>query len=299
MPRTPSGRRAAPRRRAVGPRRGRSTQRTPRLPDALRRALRDASVAWNAWGARPSRSLTLEEYRARKARLRTVTSGFGFLFVGALAVSTTLPAAALTSSDDQAYAASVYDQAPAEDPQTIVVGASEIAPIESGSYDVEAAPPPLYTSVAGVGVTALADVDTVVWPFPNHSKISDGFGYRVAPCAGCSTFHDGIDFNPGAGTAIGSIADGVVVTATAGGGGLGNYVEVQHNIGGRLVTSLYAHMQAGSISVSVGQHVTAGQTIGRVGSTGQSTGPHLHLEMYYTDGSRFDGYAWLASHVNG
>ncbi|GLI28407.1 hypothetical protein ARHIZOSPH14_26490 [Agromyces rhizosphaerae] len=258
--------------------------------------LRDASVTGAKWFEGPEHPLSAEAYRARKARLRTATSGLGFLFVGALAVSTTLPAAALTSNDGQAHA-SVYDE-PAEDPQTIVVGAAELEPVRPGSYDVEAAPPPLYTSVAGVGVTALADVDKVVWPFANYSKVSDGFGYRVAPCAGCSTYHDGIDFNPGAGTAIGSISDGVVITATAAGGGLGNYVEVQHNIGGRLVTSLYAHMQSGSISVSVGQKVTAGQTLGRVGSTGQSTGPHLHLEMYYTDGVRFDGYAWLLSHVN-
>ncbi len=259
--------------------------------------LRDASVATSRWFEGPERPLSAEAYRARKARLRTATSGLGFLFVGALAVSTTLPAAALTSRDGEVQA-SVYDQAPVEDPQTIVVGAAELEPVQAGAYDVEEAPPPLYTSVAGVGVTALADVEKVVWPFPNYTKVSDGFGYRVAPCYGCSTNHDGVDFNPGAGTAIGSISDGVVITATAAGGGLGNYVEVQHNIGGRLVTSLYAHMQAGSIQVSVGQQVTAGQTLGRVGSTGQSTGPHLHLEMYYTDGVRFDGYAWLLSHVN-
>ena len=94
-----------------------------------------------------------------------------------------------------------------------------------------------------------------------------------------------------------SIADGVVVLATENGGGLGVNVEVQHNIGGELITSSYAHMQYGSLAVSAGQRVSAGQQLGLVGTTGQSTGPHLHLEMFGTDGVRFDGFAWLAERI--
>jgi murein DD-endopeptidase MepM/ murein hydrolase activator NlpD len=90
-----------------------------------------------------------------------------------------------------------------------------------------------------------------------------------------------------------------VITATEAGGGLGVYVEVQHNIDGVVVTSLYAHMQYGSLAVATGQRVTAGQALGAVGTTGQSTGPHLHLEMYGADGVRFDGMSWLRSHVTG
>jgi len=106
------------------------------------------------------------------------------------------------------------------------------------------------------------------------------------------------DFNPGNGTPVMSVADGVVVLATEDGGGLGVNVEVQHNIGGELVTTSYGHMQYGSLQVSEGQQITAGQQIGLVGTTGQSTGPHLHLEMFGADGVRFDGFAWLSEHVN-
>ncbi|BDZ55928.1 hypothetical protein GCM10025870_30010 [Agromyces marinus] len=152
--------------------------------------------------------------------------------------------------------------------------------------------------MAGLGSVSLIQGDRIVWPV-DPSRSASGFGPRIAPCGGCSTMHDGIDFNPGNGAIIGSIADGVVITATEAGGGLGVYVEVQHNINGRVITSLYAHMQYGSLAVSVGQRVSAGQALGTVGTTGQSTGPHLHLEMYGTDGVRFDGMAWLQSNVTG
>jgi murein DD-endopeptidase MepM/ murein hydrolase activator NlpD len=56
-------------------------------------------------------------------------------------------------------------------------------------------------------------------------------------------------------------------------------------------------MQYGSLGVSVGDQVTAGQQVGLVGTTGQSTGPHLHLEMFGGDGVRFDGFAWLSARV--
>ncbi|WP_438855018.1 M23 family metallopeptidase [Agromyces sp. M3QZ16-3] len=223
------------------------------------------------------------------------------IFAGGMLLSTSIPALAVTATDT-VERASVY--APAEDSvsyrsQTLEVG-SEVAlePIEVGGWDVEAAPPPIESSVAGLGDVSLLQADRVVWPV-DPSRTSDGFGPRNAPCGGCSTFHDGIDFNPGVGATISSIADGVVVTATESGGGLGVYVEVQHNIDGAVVTSLYAHMQYGSLAVAPGQRVTAGQPLGAVGTTGQSTGPHLHLEMYGADGVRFDGMGWLASHVTG
>ena len=221
-------------------------------------------------------------------------------FASGMLVATSVPALAITATDAEPRA-SVY--APVEDsitlaPQTIEVAhESELKPMAVEGYAVEAAPPPLLSQVAGLGNVSIIKADLVVWPVLTPEKRSSGFGPRDAPCAGCSTNHDGVDFNPGNGTPVMSIADGVVVLATENGGGLGVNVEVQHNIGGELVTSSYAHMQFGSLEVVEGQRVSAGQQLGVVGTTGQSTGPHMHLEMFGSDGVRFDGFAWLDEHI--
>lgn len=236
----------------------------------------------------------------RKRSVRPAFSVIAMTFVGGMMIATSVPALAITATDAEPRA-SIY--APVVDtidlaPQTVEVGSeAEMATLAAEGYAVEAAPPPIFSQVASVGSVSLIESDAVVWPVLNPERRSSGFGPRSAPCAGCSTDHDGVDFNPGAGTPVMSIADGVVVLATESGGGLGVNVEVQHNIDGELITSSYAHMQFGSIAVSVGQNVTAGQQLGLVGSTGQSTGPHLHLEMFGSDGVRFDGFAWLAARI--
>ncbi|WP_188741511.1 M23 family metallopeptidase [Agromyces bauzanensis] len=223
-------------------------------------------------------------------------------FVGSMMIATSVPALAVTASDPE-HRASVY--APVADdsislrPQALEVASeAELRPLTTDGYAVEAAPPPIVSQVAGLGSVAVIESDLIVWPVSNPEKRASGFGPREAPCSGCSTYHDGVDFNPGNGAPVMSIADGVVVLATENGGGLGVNVEVQHNIGGELITSSYAHMQYGSLAVSEGQRVSAGQQLGLVGSTGQSTGSHLHLEMFGADGVRFDGFAWLSTHVS-
>ncbi len=135
----------------------------------------------------------------------------------------------------------------------------------------------------------------VVYPLGPGAPQTDGFGYRSAPCAGCSTDHQGVDWTPGAGTPVASIADGVVVAAGYD-GTFGMKVEVEHVIDGQAVRTLYAHLQSGSVPVGVGQAVEVGQVIGAVGSTGQSTGAHLHFEVHL-GGSPVDPVAWLAANV--
>lgn len=217
-------------------------------------------------------------------------------FAGGLLLATSVPANAVSvtaTGDIESVYAPVHDELiPAPQQLAIDSDATPIA-VPAEHYNVEAAPPPIVTEVASLGAVPIVNTDLVVWPVVDPSRISDGFGPRSAPCGGCSSSHDGVDFIPGVGTPVMSIADGVVVLATEDGGGLGVNVEVQHNIDGELVTSSYAHMQYGSLAVSVGQQVTAGQQLGAVGTTGQSTGPHLHLEMFKADGVRFDGMAWL------
>lgn len=113
-----------------------------------------------------------------------------------------------------------------------------------------------------------------VWPAPSYSKISSGFGYRGAPTAGASTYHKGVDLAGPSNSAIVAAGSGTVVKSYYS-SSYGNYVAIDH--GGGIVTG-YAHMN--SRSVSVGQTVSAGQQIGKLGSTGISTGPHLHFEVF-------------------
>lgn len=109
------------------------------------------------------------------------------------------------------------------------------------------------------------------WPCPASGRITSGFGSRKSPTKGASTYHNGIDIGAPTGSAIVAAAAGEVVTATYS-GSAGNYIMLSH--GGGIYT-LYMHCS--KLNVSVGQTVKAGQTIGKVGSTGYSTGPHLHF----------------------
>lgn len=151
--------------------------------------------------------------------------------------------------------------------------------------------PPVVTR-DGFGISTYS---LVQWPVPVGTPISSGFGYRE--CDGCETNHTGDDFNPGNGYPIQAIADGVVTSAGSSSTGYGNMVTIQHVIDGVTISSLYAHMQDGSIAVSVGQAVTRGQQLGLVGMTGEATGPHLHFSLIL-DGSMIDPYPWLVAHVN-
>jgi murein DD-endopeptidase MepM/ murein hydrolase activator NlpD len=109
-------------------------------------------------------------------------------------------------------------------------------------------------------------------PVPGH--ITSGFGYRVHPILGYRRFHRGLDIGARHGTPILATTDGQVVRA-GWGGGYGNVVELRHSGG---LATRYGHMSR--IAVSGGQRVRQGQVIGYVGSTGLSTGPHLHYEMF-------------------
>lgn len=102
--------------------------------------------------------------------------------------------------------------------------------------------------------------------------------------------HGGTDFQAPSGTEIYAVAAGVV-TEVGSGGGFGNYLIIEHQLGGHVVTTLYAHQVEAPI-VNVHDTVEALELIGHVGSTGDSTGPHLHL-VVKIDGVAQDPAAWL------
>lgn len=134
----------------------------------------------------------------------------------------------------------------------------------------------------------------VQWPFVVGVPLGDGFGPRRAPCLGCSTFHTGLDLQPGRGAPIQVVAGGIVREAGVSLEGLGVWAKIESQIDGRTVTSIYAHMEYGSLQLVRGQIVTAGDRVGNVGSSGQTTGPHLHLEIV-DDGAVVDPYEWITT----
>ena len=115
---------------------------------------------------------------------------------------------------------------------------------------------------------------SLVWPCPSYSRISSQYGYRTHPISGTRKLHKGLDIAASSGNPVIAAASGTVVKSYFS-SSYGNYVVISH--GGGLMTA-YAHMTRRL--VSAGQTVAAGQQVGTVGSTGNSTGPHLHFEVY-------------------
>ena len=126
----------------------------------------------------------------------------------------------------------------------------------------------------------------MAWPVPGYSSISSPYGYRIHPILKVKKFHSGIDIPAAKGTAIVAANAGKVIFAGTK-SGYGSCIMVDH--GGGVVT-LYAHCSA--LTASNGQSVTRGQTIAKVGSTGQSTGNHCHFEVR-VNGSTTNPTAYL------
>ncbi|MCR5302814.1 MAG: peptidoglycan DD-metalloendopeptidase family protein [Lachnospiraceae bacterium] len=111
------------------------------------------------------------------------------------------------------------------------------------------------------------------WPAPSYTRISDDYGYRIHPTLGTEQFHNGVDMAAPSGSPILAAYDGEVIAASYS-ATMGNYIMIDHGDG--LVT---VYMHASSLGVSQGTMVTKGEQIGCVGSTGRSTGPHLHFSV--------------------
>ena len=136
------------------------------------------------------------------------------------------------------------------------------------------------TRPAGGGDSGVVpETSRVLFPLPEGTwtKTSD-FGWRTHPITGERSFHTGTDYAAADGTPLFAVADGRVTTAEFS-GGYGGLIVIDHTVAGQRVATAYAHMWSHGIHVQAGDTVTAGQHIGDVGSSGNSTGPHLHLEV--------------------
>ena len=106
-------------------------------------------------------------------------------------------------------------------------------------------------------------------------RLSSYFGYRTDPYYKVMKFHEGVDFSAPIGTEIYATGDGVVITSERSKGGYGNQIIIDHGFGYK---TMYAHLQA--FKVRAGEQVKRGQVIGKIGSTGKSTSPHCHYEVW-------------------
>ncbi|GAA3911760.1 hypothetical protein GCM10022382_17860 [Microbacterium invictum] len=225
--------------------------------------------------------------------------------VGLLAIGTTTPASIAaavgeTSADITVVApksATVIE----DDEIQAYVAASDLtadALDRTEKYDVAS----MADIAADSGVTHFAGTwvndpaAAIQWPFPVGVPVSAAYG-SASYLAQFSSPHHGVDLAPGAGAEVHVIADGTVRLATEGGGDYGVNVIVDHVVDGQLVSTRYAHMQYGSLRVSAGDTVSVGDVLGKVGSTGKATGPHLHFEVLVNGSTRIDPYTWMQQHT--
>lgn len=133
--------------------------------------------------------------------------------------------------------------------------------------------------------------DTIAASIPTGKPVKDGwvssfYGYRIDPFNGKKTFHEGLDIAARSGTNVQSVADGIV-TWVGQRGGYGGLVEVDHGNG---YVTRYAHNK--TIKVKKGDRVNKGETLALMGSTGRSTGPHVHFEVL-RDGQHVNPYNFI------
>lgn len=125
------------------------------------------------------------------------------------------------------------------------------------------------------------------WPAPSYVRISDDYGNRTHPILGTQQFHNGIDMAAPSGSPVLAAYDGEVVAADYS-ATMGNYIMINHGDG---IITIYMHMS--SLGVSKGTTVVRGEQIGKVGSTGRSTGPHLHFSVR-KDGSYVSPWSYIS-----
>ena len=155
------------------------------------------------------------------------------------------------------------------------------AAIESDEMNYEAVKKEIQKLIAAAAASKpQLSFSGFICPLKSYTRISSEYGWRKNPVSGVNKLHAGIDFAAPAGTPIYAAASGYVQVAGWSSGGYGNYVIIYHGkmTDGNAYSTLYGHMR--SVATSAGKYVNQGDLIGYVGSTGNSTGNHLHLEVW-------------------
>ena len=155
------------------------------------------------------------------------------------------------------------------------------AAIESDEMNYEAVKKQIQKMIAAAAASKpTLSFTGFICPLKSYTRISSEYGWRKNPVSGVNKLHAGTDFAAPGGTPIYAAASGYVQVAGWSSGGYGNYVIIYHGkmSDGNQYSTLYGHMR--SVATSAGKYVQQGEVIGYVGSTGNSTGNHLHLEVW-------------------
>jgi murein DD-endopeptidase MepM/ murein hydrolase activator NlpD len=235
--------------------------------------------------------------RPRRSVKKLSRSTGAALAISALVVGTALPAIGMVRASD----AQAANNASADIRAQSFTAANGVLPDVQVHGTFTATTPTELSAIqaataaaARTGVASIAKPGQVIYPMAAGSyTLTDGFG---APRTGRS--HMGQDFAAPIGTPIYAAADGCVTLSQESYQGYGVSVEIAHPAlsGQNAVSTLYAHMDYGSRAVQVGECVSAGQFLGRVGNTGWTVGSCLHFEVHIND-SAIDPLAWLESNV--
>jgi murein DD-endopeptidase MepM/ murein hydrolase activator NlpD len=215
-------------------------------------------------------------------------SAVGFLFLAAITASTFGLSRVLSNTNFLASAqnASVFNRIGAQTPPNDLIAENQQRP-SSDEIAVNEGGPANDMELDGEGqqldaelkaIAAKADPTYLPTEWAHLGKINNEFGFRRNPFGGRAyEFHPGMDIDGERGDQVMASANGTVVKAGYT-GGYGNMVEIDHGNG---IHTRYGHMS--KLEVDAGDVVTRGELIGEIGSTGRSTGPHLHFELRYND----------------
>jgi murein DD-endopeptidase MepM/ murein hydrolase activator NlpD len=273
-------------------------------PEVRRRDLRERSTRRSRAAARKRgknsrRAAAKPTATTRPPRRRLAAKLFSIValsFAALLIVATSIPSslfAPVSASAGVVPATHVGEAAPG---QRLTAASGIETPISRDSF--EAMSNQELAQLQSGAVAAGYTVDNsgpIRWPFDFAVPLGDPFGPRAAPCSGCSTFHNGTDFETGDKAPIYAVANGTV-TISDWDGSLGQSISIEHDVNGKEFTSVYGHMTAGSQKVKAGQTVKKGDLLGLTGSTGESTGPHLFFEIDI-DGTPIDSFVWLKANT--
>ena len=258
----------------------------------------------------PAPTVAAAPTRGRTLRSRALAA---IPVTGATAAMALFAAAALPAQATTGPTATVPGISPVTTGQSFTAAGVTVSADRDGYTVTKPAPKPTITTTKPASTATAADSEAATptaatgaivntgagdirWPVAGAIRISSPFGARSAPCAACSSMHQGADITPGAGTPIGAVAAGTVrVSGTH--PEYGQYVIIDHQIDGQTISTLYAHMIFGSSPLRAGQQVTVGQLVGLVGNTGASTGAHLHLQVMLGGVTPVDPIAWLTANA--